>query len=79
MPLLSSHNHFACLEVDTNRTSYMYYKQYRSRANPPIPNQCSRLPAWEYQLPIKYVVAASPGLMSLVVDMEIESTDTVVK
>jgi hypothetical protein len=28
---------------------------------------------------IKYVVAASPGLMSLAVDVEIKSTDTMVK
>jgi predicted aspartyl protease len=31
------------------------------------------------QLPVKYIIAASPGLMSLAVDMEIESTDTTVK
>jgi hypothetical protein len=47
--------------------------------HPSILNQHSCLPAWEHQLPIKYVVAASPGLMSLLVDVEIESTDTTVK
>jgi hypothetical protein len=30
-------------------------------------------------LPVRYVVAASPGPMSLTVDVEIESTDTAVK
>jgi hypothetical protein len=48
-------------------------------SHPPIPNQRSRRPAWEHQLPVKYVVAVRPGLMSLAVDMEIESTDTAVK
>jgi hypothetical protein len=38
-----------------------------------------QLLAWERQLPVKYVVAASPGPMSLAVDVEIESTDTAVK
>jgi hypothetical protein len=33
----------------------------------------------EHQLPIKYVVAASPGPMSLAVDVEIESTDMAVR
>jgi hypothetical protein len=33
----------------------------------------------ECQLPIKYVIAASPGPMSLLVNVEIESTDTAVK
>jgi hypothetical protein len=82
-PLLSSRNRFACLEVDTpiephicstNSTEVM-----QTHSHPSIPNQRSRLPAWEHQLPVKYVVAASPGLMSLAVDTEIESTDTMVK
>jgi hypothetical protein len=83
MPLLSSYNHFACLEVDTpiepfictaNSTEVM-----PTPSHPPIPNQHSCLPAWECQLPIKYVVAASPGPMSLAVEVEIESTDTAVR
>jgi hypothetical protein len=48
-------------------------------SHPPILNQRSRLSAWEHWLPVKYVVAASPGPMSLLVDVEIESMDTVVK
>jgi hypothetical protein len=83
MPLLSSRNCFAYLEVDTliephicvtNSTEVM-----QTHSHPPIPNRCSRLPAWECRLPVKYVVAASPGLMFLLVDVEIKSTDTVVK
>jgi hypothetical protein len=46
---------------------------------PPIPNRRSHLPAWECRLPVKYVVAASPGPMSLAVEVEIESTDTAVR
>jgi hypothetical protein len=37
------------------------------------------LSAWEHWLSVKYVVVASPGLMSLMVDVEIESMDTAVK
>jgi hypothetical protein len=83
MPPLNSHNRFACLEVDnpiepliciTDSTEVMH-----TTSHPPIPNWRSQLPAWERWLPIIYVVAASPGPMSLVVDMEIESMDTVVK
>jgi hypothetical protein len=65
-----------------NRTSYMHHKQYKSHANPllfPHSKPMCHLPTWERRLPIKYVIAASPGLMSLVVDVEIESTDTAVK
>jgi hypothetical protein len=82
-PPLSSHNNFACLEVDTpieplicvtNDTEVV-----QTPSHPPIPNRCSRLPAWERRLPVKFVVAASPGLMSLVVEVKIESTDTTVR
>jgi hypothetical protein len=48
-------------------------------SHPLIPNRHGHIPAWEYWLPIKYVVAASPGPMSLLVNVEIESTDTAVK
>jgi hypothetical protein len=83
MPPLSSHNRFACLEVDnpiepltcvTNSTEVVQIPSH-----PPIPNQRSCLLAWERRLPVKYVVAASPGTMSLAVDVEIESTDTAVR
>jgi hypothetical protein len=83
MPPLSSCNHFGRLEVDTpieplicitNSTEVM-----QTPSHPPIPNRRSHLPAWECWLPVKYVVAASPGLMSLAVDVEIELTDTTVK
>jgi hypothetical protein len=83
MPPLSSYDRFACLEVDTlikpciciaNSTEAM-----QTPSHPPNSNRRSHLPAWEHQLPIKYVVAASPGPMSLVVDVEIESMDTAVR
>jgi hypothetical protein len=65
-----------------HRISYMHRKStevVQTPSHPPIPNQCSRIPAWEHQLPVKYVIAESPGPMSLLVNVEIESTDTVVK
>jgi hypothetical protein len=82
-PPLSSYNRFACLEVDTpiepltcitNSTEVV-----QTPSHPPIPDRRSCLPAWERQSPVKYVVAASPGLMSLAVNVEIKLTDTVVK
>jgi hypothetical protein len=82
MPPLS-YNHFACLEVDTFIESHTCVAKstevVQTPSHPPNPNQHSHLPAWERQLPIKYIIAASPGLMSLLVDVEIESTDTAVK
>jgi hypothetical protein len=83
MPPLNSYNCFACLEVDTliepcicvtNSTEAM-----QTPSHPPNSNQRSHLPAWEHRLPVKYVVAASPGPMSLAVDVEIESMDTAVR
>jgi hypothetical protein len=85
MPPLSSYNRFACLEVDTpiepftcDANSTEVVQTHSHPPTPPIPNQHSQLPAWEHRLPIKYVVAASPGPMSLAVEVEIESTDTMV-
>jgi hypothetical protein len=83
MPPLSSCNHFTCLELDTLIEPHICIASstevVKTHSHPPIPNWHSRLAAWEHRLPIKYVVAASPGLMSLLVDVEIESTDTAVK
>jgi hypothetical protein len=83
MPLLSSYNRFACLEVDTLIEPHICIAKstevMQTHSHPPIPNQHSRRPAWEHRLPIKYVVAVSPGPMSLAVDVEIESTDIMVK
>jgi hypothetical protein len=82
-PPLSSYNRFTCLEVDTliephtcvaNSTEVV-----QTHSHPPFPNQRSCCLAWECRLPVKYVVAASPGLMSLAVDVEIESMDSIVK
>jgi hypothetical protein len=65
MPLLSSYNCFACLEVDTLIEPHIYIAKstevVQTPSHPPIPNRRSRLLAWECQLPVKYVVAASPG------------------
>jgi hypothetical protein len=83
MPPLSSYNHFTCLEVDTLIESHICVAKstevMQTPSHPPIPNRCSRIPAWEHSLPIKYVVVASLGPMSLLGKVEIESTDTVVK
>jgi hypothetical protein len=71
MTLLSSYNCFACLEVDTLIEPHICIKNgtevIQTHSHPPIPNQHSHLPAWECQLLVKYVVAVSPGPMSLAV------------
>jgi hypothetical protein len=83
MPLLSSYNCFACLQLDTLIQPEICNNESKEVihhiSHPPIPNQCSHLPDWEYQLPGKYVIASSPGSMSLSVNIEIGVTDTGVK
>jgi hypothetical protein len=83
MPPLNSHNRFACLEIDTLIEPHICIAKstevVKTHSHPPFPNQCSCRPAWEHRLPAKYVVAESPGPMSLAVDVEIESMDTTVK
>jgi hypothetical protein len=82
MPPLRSYNHFTCLEVGTLIESCICIanstEAVQTPSHPPNSNRRSHLPAWECRLPIKYVVAASPGPMSLAVDVEIESTDMAV-
>jgi hypothetical protein len=83
MPPLSSYNRFACLEVDTLIEPHIYVanstEAVQTPSHPPNSNRRSRLPAWERQLPVKYVVAASPKPMSLTVEVEIESMDMAVR
>jgi hypothetical protein len=83
MSPLSSYNRFACLEVDTPLETFTCAANSTEVVPTPshslIPNRRSHLPAWERQLPIKYIVAASPGPMSLTVEVEIESTDSAVR
>jgi hypothetical protein len=82
-PPLSSYNRFACLEVDTLIEPRIYVanstEAMQTPSHPPNSNRRSHLPAWERWLLVKYVIAASPRPMSLVVDVEIESTDTAVR
>jgi hypothetical protein len=83
MPLLLSYNRFTCLQVDTIITPEICNIEsnqvVQTISHPPNSNQCNRLLAWEYWLPSKYVIASSPGSMSLSVNVEIEAMDTVVK
>jgi hypothetical protein len=83
MPLLLMHNQYVCLQVDTITEPAVCkiesVKVIQNISHPPNPNRHSCLPAWEHQLPGKYVVAASPDVMSLAINIEIESMDTAVK
>jgi hypothetical protein len=82
-PLLLSYNHFACLQVDTLIQPEICNNESKevihTISHPPNSNQYSHLPAWEHHLPGKYVIASSPGSMSLSVNIEIEVMDTAVK
>jgi hypothetical protein len=73
----------AYLEVDTLIEPHICVANSRevvqTHSHPPIPNRRSHCPAWERRLPVKYIVAVSPRLMSLMVDVEIKSMDTAVK
>jgi hypothetical protein len=77
------HNRYACLQVDTTiepaTCEIKSAKVIRTVSQPPIPNRRSGLRAWERQSPRTYVIASSPGSMSLAIDVEIESTDTAVR
>jgi hypothetical protein len=83
MPPLLSYNIFTCLQVDTIMTPAICNIEsnqvVQTISYPPNFNQHSHLPAWECWLPGKYIVASSPGSMSLSVNIEIEATDTAVK
>jgi hypothetical protein len=61
-PPLSTHNWYACLQVDTLIEPAVCkiesVKVLQTTSHPPNQTWCSRLPPWEHQLPNKYVVAA---------------------
>src|SRR3981189_1598087 len=82
MPPLSSRNRYACLVVDQceDATSVFDCAKVVSQLHPP-PQKIARirLANWERHLPKKFVIATTPSDNSLNINVEIETTDTVMK
>ena len=78
VPLLPVHNQFACLEVENEIPPSLHaespVKVTLKPKTTPIPHLL-RLCQWERCLPKQYVVAAAPGPKSLVIKVEIQTTD----
>jgi Retroviral aspartyl protease len=79
-PPLPVHNKFSCLGIESESPHFPTQKTEK-----PIPVApaslltCSlhHIPKWEHKLPKKYVVVASPSPKSLMIKVEIQTTDTV--
>ena len=81
-PSLSSYNHFSCLSVEEiNEPSSDTCENETAVQTPsnPHPTFPPHRPQWERRLPRRLVIAASPSENSLLVDVEIETTDTAAK
>jgi hypothetical protein len=79
VPLLPVHNRFACLEIENELPLISSISEMQSvKATPENPpsTRSVRTRAWEKKLPKCYIVAAVPSSKSLIVKIEIQSTDT---
>ena len=80
VPLLPVHNRFACLEVENENPPPLLHAEspvkvtLKSKTTPTPHLLC--LHRWERWLPKQYIVAATPGPKSLVIKVEIQTTDT---
>ena len=81
VPLLPVHNRFACLEVENENllppplhAESPVKVTLESKTTLTLHLLC--LHQWEKWLPKQYVVAATPGPKSLVIKVEIQTTDT---
>ena len=81
VPLLPVHNWFACLEVE-NENPLPPSLHAESPVKVTLKSKTTLTPhplclcRWERQLPKQYVVTAAPGPKSLVIKVEIQTTDT---
>src|SRR3981189_1705588 len=82
MPPLSSHNRYACLVVDQCEDATSVFDCAKVVPQPsPSPKKVARihLANWERRLPKKFIIAMTPSENSLNINVEIETTDTVMK
>ena len=81
VPLLPVHNQFACLEVE-NENPLPPPLHAESPVKITLGSKTTLTPhllclcLWEKWLPKQYVVAATPGFKSLVIKVDIQTTDT---
>ena len=79
MPLLPVHNRFACLEVENEEPPLPSLRddppvKVATKSDPIFRSLCLR--PWERRLPKHYIVAAAPGPKSLLIKVEVQTTDT---
>lgn len=75
VPPLPVHNRFDCLEEEYISVADTPLKP-NPVTHPSRPPSRTRIPKWEKRLPEKYIRAATPGLNSLSLKVEIQTTDT---
>ena len=78
-PPLPVHNQFFCLEIEgenPHTPNPQAEKLVIVTPTPLLPHSLCHLHKWECKLPQKYVIAAVPSPKSLIVKVEIQTTDT---
>ena len=83
-PPLPVHNRFSILEVESELSPIQPLQTEKTEIVAPKPDPIPKQPKsprvylkkWERKLPKKYVVAATPSPKSLVIKVEIQTTDT---
>ena len=78
-PPLPVHNQFSCLETEgenPHTPNPQAEKPVIVAPTPSLPHSLCRLRKWERKLPQKYVITAVPSPKSLIVKVEIQTTDT---
>jgi len=76
---LPVHNKFSHLEIegeDPHIPTTQEEKPVIVTPTPSLPHLFCHIPKWECKLPRKYILATSPSAKSLVVKVEIQTTDT---
>jgi hypothetical protein len=79
VPPLPVHNQFSCLEIEgenPHNSTPQAEKLIRVAPTPSLPCLLCRIRKWECKLPQKYVITTVPSPKSLVVKVEIQTTDT---
>ena len=78
-PPLPVHNKFSCLEIEGNNphTPSLQEEKHIIVAHAPLlPCSLHHVLKWECKLPRQYIITTSPSPRSLVVKVEIQTTDT---
>ena len=76
VPLLPVHNWFACFEVKNETPPPLLHAESPLKTKTTLTPCPLHLHQWERWLSKQYIVAATPGPKSLVIKVEIQTTDT---